>query len=88
MKISFGKRAVFVEQIKILGVEMGIIVIAATGRASCRLCREKIKKNNIQVLFYGYRVQHNYHANCLMNRIREQENLLVKKKLIDIEVFV
>ena len=37
----------------------------ATGRASCRICNEKIKKGMIEIVFQSYNIVRHCHKSCI-----------------------
>jgi len=44
---------------------MGLRIFRATGRARCRLCSNIIKKNDLDVMFFGYQTEKHYHKKCI-----------------------
>ncbi len=44
---------------------MGITIKEGTGRAECRICKTKIKKDQTQIVFSAYKCTESYHYKCI-----------------------
>ena len=66
---------------------MAIDVFRATGRAECRICKEKIEKDAISVKFSDWRVNEQYHLDCIRKQgedLEEAEYVRKEVKSIDL----
>ena len=48
-------------------------IMRGSGKASCKLCRKIIKKEEIDVVMTGFRMVKHYHKLCIDTEIKEFE---------------